>query len=318
MASRDLVDPALRPGLAFFAGAPLTLEDLPARRARMEGFAAAMGSAPEDVSVEERLIPAPDGRVVRVLVFTPPSAGTLPAILHIHGGGYVVGSARSSAATTGALAKDIGCLVVSVDYRLAPEFRYPDAIEDCYVALKWLHDEADALGADRSRIAVAGESAGGGLAAALALLARDRREVTLIHQHLIYPMLDDRTGTDSLPPHMGEHVWTPEDNRFGWGALLGESPGGSDVSAYAAAARASDLAGLPSTFISVGALDLFAGEDIDYARRLLLAGVPTELHVYPGAYHGFNIVSDAPVSISHARASSDGLRRALHGGNPPS
>lgn len=315
MESRDLVDPALRPGLAFFAGVPLTLEDLPARRAGMEAFLAAMGSAPDGVSVNERSIAASDGRMVPVVVFTPISPDKKPAVLHIHGGGFVVGSARDGAASTGALAKDAGCVVVSVDYRLAPESRYPDAIEDCYVALKWLHDEADALDVDRDRIAVAGESAGGGLAAALALLARDRGEVTLIHQHLIYPMLDDRTCLANLPPHIGEHVWTKDDNRFGWASLLGEAPGGPEVSPYAAAARAFDLAGLPSTFISVGALDLFVEEDVNYARRLLLAGVPTELHVYPGAYHGFSVVSDAPVSIAHAEASSAALRRALHCGS---
>jgi acetyl esterase/lipase len=150
------------------------------------------------------------------------------------------------------------------------------------------------------------------LAAGLVLLTRDRGEVPLVFQLLIYPMLDDRTVTAAEPhPYTGEFIWTPEANRFGWTALLGQEPGGPGVSPYAAAARAEHLEGLPSTFISVGALDLFLEEDLEYARRLMLAGVPTELHVYPGAFHGFNMVAGANVSQSALRDQLDALRRAF-------
>jgi len=190
-------------------------------------------------------------------------------------------------------------------------------LSNCYAGLKWLYGNASSLQVDRTRIAVKGERAGGGLAAALALLARDRGEVRLAHQHLIYPMIDDRTGADGSADanrFVGEYVWTPAHNQFGWASLLGTAPGGGGVSPYAAAARTDDLAGLPPSFISVGALDLFLEEDMDYARRLSRAGVPVELHVYPGAFHGFDIAPQtARVAIGAARDSRDALRRALHG-----
>ena len=156
-----------------------------------------------------------------------------------------------------------------------------------------------------------GESAGGGLAAALALLARDRGEYSIAFQHLIYPMLDDRTGTETPHPYAGEYLWTPANNMFGWSALLSVAPGSAGVSPYAAAARAADLAGLPPAFIATGALDLFVEEDIEYARRLIRAGVPVELHVYPGAFHGFDLSPDARVAQEARRISVAALRRAL-------
>jgi triacylglycerol lipase len=158
-----------------------------------------------------------------------------------------------------------------------------------------------------------GESAGGGLAAALALLARDRGEYRLAFQHLIYPMIDDRTVVASDPhPYTGEYVWTAESNAFGWASLLGVPPGSDGVSPYAAAARAETLKGLPPTFISTGALDLFLEEDLEYARRLTREGVPVELHVYPGAYHAFNIAAGAGVAQAAQRDSLAALRRALN------
>lgn len=214
-----------------------------------------------------------------------------PAYLHLHGGGFICGSTDMDASRDEHLADVMNCVVVSVDYRLAPETVFPGAIEDCYAALKWLHSHASELGVDRGRIIVGGESAGGGLAAALSLLARDRGEVPIAAQMLVYPMIDDRTGAHGAsPPYVGEFLWTPASNCFGWEALLGRPPGGKNVSCYAAAARAIDLTGLPPTFMCVPSLDLFLDEDIDYARRLMKAGVPTELHVYPGAYHGFDMM----------------------------
>lgn len=182
------------------------------------------------------------------------------------------------------LAVDVGCIVVSVDYRLAPETPAPGAVADCYAALLRLHGTAAARGVDPDRIAIGGESAGGGLAASLAMLARDHCQVTPVLQLLTYPMIDDRTGRAGNPnPYTGEFVWTAATNQFGWQALIGDTP-----SPYAVPARAASLSGLPPACITVGALDLFLEEDIEYAKRLRSAGVPTELHVYPGAYHGFD------------------------------
>ncbi len=159
------------------------------------------------------------------------------------------------------------------------------------------------------------ESAGGGLAAALALLVRDRGEFTLAFQHLIYPMLDDRTCTTKDPhPYTGEFVWTAHNNHFGWSSLLGHEPGLEGVSPYVAPARATDLAGLPPTFISTGSLDLFLEEDMDYAQRLLRAGVPVEFHIYPGGFHAFNVAPGAAIAQQAGRDSADALRRALSPG----
>jgi triacylglycerol lipase len=201
-------------------------------------------------------------------------------------------------------------VVASVDYRLAPEAKYPAAVEDCYAALRWLHANASALGVDASRIAIKGESAGGGLAAALALLARDRGDAPIAFQVLVYPMLDDRP-TAPPNPHTGEFIWTAASNSFGWSSLLVDSAGGADTPAYAAAARASTLAGLPPAFVAVGALDLFLEQDIAYASALLRAGVPTALHVYPGAYHGFDIVGDAQTTKQFWRDSLEALADAF-------
>lgn len=234
------------------------------------------------------------------------------AILHVHGGGYINGNPYAMIAAHRALARELDCVIASVDYRLAPETRFPGAVEDCYAVLAWLVAEADALGINRSRIGVMGESAGGGLAASLALLARDRGEFAIAFQHLVYPMIDDRTCITQEPnPYAGEFIWTNESNRFGWKCLLGQEPGGADVSPYAAAARATDLSGLPPTFINTGALDLFVDEDIEYARRLIRAGVPTELHVYPAAYHGFHFVAEAEVTRTALNDSRLSLQRAL-------
>jgi len=178
--------------------------------------------------------------------------------------------------------------------------------------LHWLYTHAGELGVDTSRIAIGGGSAGGGLAAALGLLARDRGEIPLAFQLMLQPMLDDRTCTLAEPhPYTGEFIWTREANRWGWTSLLGQEPGLPDVSPYAAAARAEHLEGLPPTFISAGALDLFLEEDLEYARRLTRAGVPTEFHLYPGAYHGFRMVADAQVTQTSTRDQLAALKRAL-------
>ncbi len=275
----------------------------------------------EAVGCEERLLPSRfGGPEVRVLHYTPPGAdfgAPVPALLHIHGGGYVLGNADMSDISNRTAALALGIVVVSVDYRLAPETVWPGALEDCYTALAWMHDDAAELGIDPARIAVSGESAGGGHAAALALYARDQIRKAgdgpaACFLLLDAPMLDDRTGTGTDPhPHTGHFVWTPEKNRFGWGALLGLEPGGPDVPEAAVPARAADVSGLPSTFISVGALDLFLEEDMEFTRRLTRAGVAAELHVVPGAYHGFSMMQGAPQVVQTMALRQAALGRAL-------
>lgn len=311
---RDLIDPALLPGLDFMPVLDLNEQSLPAIREGMEQMTA-MAPEPEGTGVtwREDSVETADGRRVRLRIYTPASASVpLPAILHIHGGGYVMGSVVTNHASNMRLAAAVEAVIVSVDYRLAPEAPAPGPVEDCYAALQWLHAGAEPLGVDPARIAIRGESAGGGLAAALALLARDRGGPAIAHQNLIYPMLDDRTCITRLPAHLGAFVWTPQANEFGWRCLLGTAPGSADVPAYAVPARAESLTGLPPAFIAVGALDLFLIEDMDYARRLIEAGVPAEMHVYPGAYHGFDVVPDAEPVKQMARDAVAALRKALH------
>ncbi len=209
-------------------------------------------------------------------------------------------------------ADTLDAVIVSVEYRLAPEHPYPAPLDDCYAALTWTVQHAVDLGVDPARIAVAGASAGGGLAAALAQLARDRGEHALAFQLLIYPMIDDRMATPSSS--LDTVVWTTQANVLGWRAYLGHEPGAGEVPAYAAAARAADLTGLPPAWIGVGALDVFRDENIEYAQRLLGAGVPAELHVYPGAPHGFEGMCPGTAVAQQCQSDIDAaLRRALKG-----
>jgi acetyl esterase/lipase len=200
-----------------------------------------------------------------------------------------------------------GVPMLSVDYRVAPEHAHPVPVEDSYAGLWWLSDDADELGVDLARIAVMGDSAGGGLAAAVALLARDRSGPVVARQILLYPMLDDRNTTPDpeIVPFAG---WRYDDNATGWGALLGNAVGGPEVSTYAAPARATDLSGLPAAYIEVGQLDIFRDEDLEYARRLSLAGVPVEFHLYPGVPHEFDAIAFDSDVAQPARA---GLIRVL-------
>jgi acetyl esterase/lipase len=280
---------------------------------------------PLPVGVVERQL-APRDRQPRVTVYVvngrAGEEGSEPlrgAILYLHGGGFVAGDARQNLRALKALAVRLDCVIVSVQYRLATTAAFPAPMEDSYTALKWLHDDAATLGVDRNRIVVMGESAGGGLAAMLTLAARDRKEVSVAFQALVYPMLDDRTGTSrTVPDHIGRLIWTPASNRIGWRALLGREPGGADAPAGSVPARAANLAGLPPTFIEVGSIDLFAAEDIEFARRLIDVGVPTELLVVPGAFHGFQLmVPNALVSRQFNGALEEALSRALSSGSHP-
>lgn len=213
----------------------------------------------------------------------------MPAVLFIHGGGFISGTAAMSVATAQKMAERLNCIVVLPDYRVAPETRFPESMEDNYSTLAWMNREASSLGIDKSRIAVYGESAGGGHAASLAIAVRDRAEFRLAAQILIYPMLDDRTGSSrQVPWPIGHYVWTAKMNRVGWTCHLGVPAGSEKVPYGAVPARVENLENLPATFIGVGSVDLFHDEDVEYASRLRKSGVAVRLCVVPGAYHGFD------------------------------
>lgn len=289
---KNRIDPELRETLELFP--PLDLDNLEATRQGM-AEAAEMNEIPVDESVviSDEMVPGPDGDPpVRVRIYKPKErTKTLPGLLWIHGGGYVLGSADEADVLGQQIVKEANCMVVSVDYRLAPEHPFPAPLEDCYAALKWFSESAPELGVDPSRIGVAGQSAGGGLTAALALLARDRKGPELCFQMPLYPMIDDKNNTPSNHEITGNMVWNYELNQKGWTMYLNGKNGTEDVSPYAAPARAEDLSNLPYTYTCIGQLDPFRDETLDYVARLCRAGVDVEFHLYPGAYHAFEVVS---------------------------
>jgi acetyl esterase/lipase len=234
------------------------------------------------VTVAKRVIGDP---TVPVRIFTP-DAGSAPrpAVLYIHGGGMIVGSPQFEAFGTARIARNLGVVAVSPDYRLAPEHPFPAAFDDCMTTLRWMFGHADELGIDPGRIAVIGGSAGGGLSAAVAQRCHDEG-IALRAQVLMYPMLDDRTALRTDHEGRGTFGWTQSSNRFGWTSYLGREPRLADAPEYAAPARRDDLTGLPPAWVGVGELDLFFEEDVAYAQRLEAAGVPCELLTVPGMYH---------------------------------
>ena len=312
----ELVDP-LHEWYKVMEGG-IDLNDIPGTRKNLLNlFNSTKGSTPpvDGISIEDRRIPGPEGADdVFVRIYKPNNRlDMLPALLWMHSGGYVMGNVEREDLLSQHLAKVAQCVVVSVEYRLAPEHPYPAALEDCYATLKWLSAHDVDFGVDRSRIAVGGNSAGGGLAASLALLARDRSELDISFQLLVYPMIDDRTIPGAEEDASSHYLWAIVNNRMAWAAYLGHVPGGDGVYQYASAARAENIVGLPPTFIQVGDLDLFLDENIVYARRLLAAGVHTELHIYSGGCHGFNVF--APNAAISQRINEDrdiALKRMLH------
>ena len=260
--------------------------------------------------------PGPDGHGVPLLVWRPREmTATTGALYWIHGGGMIGGIHRGAEIPSLlAYAHESDLVVVSVDYRLAPENPHPTPIEDCYTGLTWLHESAVDLGVDPGRVVVGGASAGGGLAAALALLARDRGGPAIRAQLLLYPMLDDRNDSVSAHQMTGVGVWDRTSNDTGWGCLLQGGQGGPDVSPYAAPARAEDLSNLPPAFLDVGSAETFRDEVVEYASRIWKAGGQAELHVWPGGYHAFDsIVEDAALSRCAQAQRLPWLRRVLTG-----
>ncbi|NIB41632.1 alpha/beta hydrolase [Pseudomaricurvus alkylphenolicus] len=242
----------------------------------------------EDVPFQDQDINGLDGDPrVKVRVYRPSRLqGPAPAILWIHGGGYFLGAIDSETPIMQTMADGVGCTIVSVEYRLAPEHPFPAPLNDCYATLKWMVENSGTLEINPKKIAVVGISAGGGLAAALALMVRERKEYSLVYQLLFCPMLDDRNDQPSTHFELTGIAWDRDSNRKGWDAYLGEGDPES-LPCYAVPARAEDLSGLPPAYIGVGSLDLFLDENILYARRLLEAGVPAELHIFPGGTHAF-------------------------------
>jgi acetyl esterase/lipase len=281
-----LLDPEIRAALELFPFPAIDDNTLPVMRPAL----AAPGAELSD-RVTRSLVHAPGAAGspdVALRIHRPAGAtGALPCLVWMHGGGLVMGVAGMDDSRFDLWCSRHNMMAVSVEYRLAPETPFPGPVEDCYAGLQYVVAHADELGVDTTRVGVGGASAGAGLAAALALMARDRGGPHLSSQFLIYPMIDDRQITESSGWDVP--IWPASSNTFGWTSYLGDAKGTDGVSPYAAAARATDLSGLPPAMIVVGGLDGFVDEDIDYARRLNLAGVPVTFHLYPGAPHGFDV-----------------------------
>ncbi|MCX5528043.1 alpha/beta hydrolase [Streptomyces bobili] len=266
--------------------------------------------------VEDRTVPGAEGSPEISLLICRPTAPApdrpRPVVYHVHGGGMVLGTNRVGVDQILDWARELDMVVVSVEYRLAPEHPYPAPVDDVYAGLLWTAEHAKELGADPERIVIAGASAGGGLTAALALLLRDRGGPRPLGQVLLCPMLDDRNDTPSSHQMAGLGVWDRTANETGWTALLGEVRGGPDVSPYAAPARAEDLSGLPPAFLDVGSAETFRDEVVAYASRIWQAGGVAELHVWPGGFHGFDgFAPQAAVSRAARTAQLEWLRRLL-------
>ncbi|TFV93783.1 alpha/beta hydrolase [Blastococcus sp. CT_GayMR20] len=293
----------------------LDLTDIPRAREERDRLAAAgraRWTPSGRVLVDDRWVPGAAGDPdVRVRVHRPVGEATGAVLLWVHGGGHVLGAPEQDDPLLDTVVARTGCVALAVDWRRAPEHPYPAALHDCYAVLAAVTAGLKGIAADPGRVVVGGASSGGGVAAGLTLLARDRGESAVAGQLLVYPMLDDRERTVSSRAVTDPRVWNHESNRIGWAAYLG-GLAGDDVPAYAAPARADRLVGLPPTWIATTELDLFRDEDVDYARRLLEAQVPTELHVYPGGVHGFDLFApDAALTRRFCRERDEALDRFL-------
>lgn len=286
------------------------------------GFTQALNdSLPPEPAVEinQRLATGPASNPqLKVLEYRPAAqskqAAALPALLWMHGGGMLLGEAEQDMQLLRDICKQLQCVVISVDYRLAPEHPYPAAIDDCFAALQWMHDAASELGIDQTRLAIGGVSAGGGLAASLAIRVREQANFSIVLQALLYPMLDDRNVPQQGKPSQPAIIWTQENNHDGWRAYLGDAFGQAGIPATAAAARLENFKGLAPVWMTVGDIDLFAAENTRYASNLLRGGVPTTLHIYPGAPHGFFTADlSAPSSVHCAQSLLKTLSEAFSG-----
>ena len=307
------IDPELAEFAGLMSAMPLHT-DVQAARALILDFVGPLNAGLDTsaLDIHDRTIPGPpDAPDVTVRVYRPRGvAAPVPAVLKIHGGGFVTGSIETEHGADVELCRELSVVVVSVDYRLAPEHPFPAALDDCYGALVWLHEEAESLGVDPTRIAVKGGSAGGGLAAALTLLARDRAGPPICFQYLAAPELDDRLETESMRQFIDTPVWNRPSAEQSWAWYLGDEPR-HQVSHYAAPARATSLAELPPAYVTTMQYDPMRDEGILYALRLLQAGVSVELHSTPGTFHGSQVVTDAAVTQREHAEMLVVLRRAL-------
>ena len=313
MDTRHLVDPEVWPIVELLPFPDFDRATLHLARADTAARLAEMPGPP--LAATLRTAQRADGSTIELYHFDPnPGAQGQAALYHVHGGGMIVGSAKAMQAGPSALAAALQIPVISVEYRLAPETPFPGPQQDCLDGLAWLAAHASELGIDPARIAIVGESAGAGLAAATVLMARDTGGPKVAAQVLVYPMLDHRTGSAACAWNnrsTGEFLWNRAANRFGWEALRGDYAVDDARKGWFSPALASDLSGLPATLLFTGSLDLFFDENLDYARRLVDAGVPVELHSYPGAIHGFNMMPDAAISKAFARDRLAGIARLL-------
>lgn len=280
-------DPELAPIVEVLPRLDIT--DIGAARTMMAMMAEQLPAfvAPDSLAVETRQVPGPEGAPdLELQILRPKNApGPLPALYWMHGGGFVMGDAKMDLAALAPIAEGLRAVVISVDYRLAPEHPFPAPVEDCYAGLLWTAAHADELGIDPARLAVGGQSAGGGLAAAVALLARDRKGPSLCFQLLDIPEIDDSLTTRSVQTYVDTPLWDHGNAVISWQAYLGEDHQG-EVSPYAAPARATDLQGLPPAYVATCEFDPLRDEGLQYAQRLVQAGIPTEMHLYPGTFHG--------------------------------
>lgn len=315
---RPPFDPELAPMLEVISQmlpSTLTAEMLPAMRAGSLPGLPTPAEILESAQLQSRdvTIPGFEGADIVVSVIEAKGrTGTGPGIFHTHGGGMIMGDRFTAVEAFAEWIHRYNAVVVSVEYRLAPEFPDPYPVEDCYAGLVWTAENADRLGIESERLLIAGGSAGGGLAAGVALLARDRRGPHLVGQMLMYPMLDDRDATMSTHQIDGVGVWDSGSNLLGWNSLLGERRGTDDVSIYAAPARATDLSNLPPAFIDCGSAEVFRDEDVAYASAIWAAGGQAELHVWPGAFHAFEgFAPQAALSHDAVDARDRWIRRLL-------
>jgi hypothetical protein len=317
--TRPPIDPELEPAISDLLGSDpalvnATLADIPRirRSIESEGLDATTRAANHGIEVEEHRVPGPaDAPDLLALVVRPAGAcGPLPCLYLTWNGGKIIRDHRRLTDLELGWVTELGLTIVSIAGRVGPEDRHPALAEDAYAGLVWIAENAQTLGVDPHRLLVYGKSGGGGVAAAVALMARDRRGPPLSHQVLVYPMIDDRGETESST--FDGIPWNAATNRMAWGAYLGETRGGPDVSPYAAAARATELEGLPPAYLETGSSEVFRDEILDYACRLARAGVPIELHSWAGAFHASEIAAPtAQVSLATIAARTSYVRRAL-------